>query len=383
MKILHIITGLGNGGAENTLYKVCKHDLKNEHTVISISTGGKYHSILKKMGIKVYSINFRFYSIFKLLILISLIRSLKPDILQTWLIIGDLLGGIAGRLAGVKNIVWNIHFSNLKIGSTSLRNIIIIKILAKLSYLIPKSIVVVSKDGIKNCKNLGYCKKKLIFIPNGYELDIFNYSKRQELFFKKKLKIKKDIPIIGSVSRYDPIKDHITLLNALSLVRLKNIEFICILIGLNINKKNKALTNQIKLLNLKKNIKLLGNKKNIAEVMNGLDIHILSSKSEAFPNVVVEAMACKTPCIATNVGDCSFIIGKTGWLVSPQDPIKLAKVVEIAFAEIRSKNWNKRRNQARLRIKQNFDISKMVKSLNKLWFQIFNNQSKNEFNIIL
>ena len=241
----------------------------------------------------------------------------------------------------------------------------------------------VSKDGIKNCKNLGYCKKKLIFIPNGYELDIFNYSKRQELFFKKKLKIKKDIPIIGSVSRYDPIKDHITLLNALSLVRLKNIEFICILIGLNINKKNKALTNQIKLLNLKKNIKLLGNKKNIAEVMNGLDIHILSSKSEAFPNVVVEAMACKTPCIATNVGDCSFIIGKTGWLVPPQDPIKLAKVVEIAFAEIRSKNWNKRRNQARLRIKQNFDISKMVKSLNKLWFQIFNNQSKNEFNIIL
>ena len=57
--------------------------------------------------------------IFKLIIkLILLIRSLRPDILQTWLIMGDFLGGIAGKLAGMKNIVWNIHFSYLKIGLT-------------------------------------------------------------------------------------------------------------------------------------------------------------------------------------------------------------------------------------------------------------------------
>ena len=101
--------------------------------------------------------------------------------------------------------------------------------------------------------------------------------------------------------------------------------------------------------------------------MNGLDIHILTSKSEAFPNVVVEAMACKTPCIATNVGDCSSIIGDTGWLAPPQNPIKLARVIEIALSEIGKKKWKKRRNQARLRIKRNFDISRMIKSFNNLW----------------
>ena len=59
MRILHIITGLGNGGAENTLYKVCKYDTKNKHIVISITTKGKYFSILKDMGVEVYSLNLK------------------------------------------------------------------------------------------------------------------------------------------------------------------------------------------------------------------------------------------------------------------------------------------------------------------------------------
>ena len=48
MKIIHIITGLGDGGAEHTLYKICKYDLKNKHFVISLKGPDKYFSLLKK-----------------------------------------------------------------------------------------------------------------------------------------------------------------------------------------------------------------------------------------------------------------------------------------------------------------------------------------------
>ena len=76
--------------------------------------------------------------------------------------------------------------------------------------------------------------------------------------------------------------------------------------------------------------------------MNGLDIYIQSSSyGEGFPNVVAESMACGTPSIVTDVGDASFIVSKTGWVVPPNNPIKLAKAIEMALSEFSTKNWKK------------------------------------------
>jgi glycosyltransferase involved in cell wall biosynthesis len=122
-------------------------------------------------------------------------------------------------------------------------------------------------------------------------------------------------------------------------------------------------------------VKLFGQNDNILQVMNGLDIFIQSSRyGEGFPNVVAESMACGTPCIVTDVGDAAFIVGKTGWVVPPKNPIKLAKVIEKVFNELSNKNWNKRCYKARLRIKENFSIGKMLQSYNEVWSKA---QSKN------
>ena len=102
--------------------------------------------------------------------------------------------------------------------------------------------------------------------------------------------------------------------------------------------------------------------------MNGLDVYVQSSSyGEGFPNVVAEAMACGTPCVATNVGDTSYIVGKTGWVVIPKNPIKLANAIEKALAENKTRKWINRCNMARLRVKKNFDIFKMIKNYDQLW----------------
>ena len=373
MKIIHIITGLGDGGAERTLFKICKYDTKNEHTVISLKGHGKYFSLLKKLDIKIYCLDMKFFSVNKFIFIIKLLRTFRPHIVQTWLVHGDFIGGIAAKFAGIGNIVWNIRYSNFQIRKAKFTTILIIKLLAKLSFVIPKSIVVVSKRAKKIYEIKGYDKKKLKFIPNGYDLSILKPSKFQKTSFKNKFKIKKKVPLIGNVARYDPKKDHLNLLNALSLIQLKKINFLCILVGSNVDKNNIRLVSEIKRLKLSKNVKLLGQHDNILQVMNGLDLYVQSSSyGEGFPNVVAEAMACGTPCIVTDVGDASLIIDKTGWLIPPNNPKKLSKAIKIALEEIKLKKWDNRCDKARLTIMQKFDISKMIKMYNKLWNEVNN-----------
>jgi glycosyltransferase involved in cell wall biosynthesis len=291
---------------------------------------------------------------------------------QTWLVHADFLGSIAARLAGINNILWNVRYSNIEIGKAKLTTIFIIKILSILSYLIPKFIVIVSKKAKKIYEIAGYNKRLFKFIPNGYDLSILKINKLQKTNFRKKIKIKKNVPLIGNVARYDPQKDHLNLLNALSLIREKNINFFCVLVGFNINQNNIDLISEIKRLKLYDHVKLLGQTDNVSQVMNGLDIHVLSSSyGEGFPNVVAESMACGTPCIVTDVGDSAFIVGKTGWVVPPKNSIKLAKAIEKALSEKGTIKWNKRCIKARLRVKEKFSIGKMIKLYNKVWNKVF------------
>ena len=96
LNILHLIVGLGDGGAEATLYKLVSTDNKNNHIVISLSDFGKYGELLSKKNIPVYALNFRrnrfnFLQIFKLL---NKIEKFNPEIIQSWMYHADFLTSI-------------------------------------------------------------------------------------------------------------------------------------------------------------------------------------------------------------------------------------------------------------------------------------------------
>jgi glycosyltransferase involved in cell wall biosynthesis len=366
MKIIHIITGLNDGGSENFLFKLCKYDKKNKHIVISLTGAGKYKLLLKKIGIKVFCLNANFFSIHKFFYLMKLISLLKPNIVQTWLVHADFIGGIAARLAGVKSIIWNIRYSKLKASEVKLSTIMILRALSIISSFIPQYIIINSKKAKKIYEIYGYDKKKLKYIPNGFNFSDLKPNEDQKKKFKKKNRIKKKTPLIGNVARYDPTKDHTTLLNALSIIQSKKIRFFCILVGTNIF-NNKNLTYLIKNLKLKNNVKLMKPQNNISEVMNGIDIHVLSSITESFPNVLAESMACGTPCITTDVGDARSIVGKDGWVIDSKDPNKLANAIEKALSELGSENWKKRCTNGRLKIKLKFNIVNIIKKYNRFW----------------
>lgn len=371
MLIFHIITGLNDGGAEAVLYRLCKHDSKNKHIVVSLLDLGKYGTLLEDIGVKVYVLNFQnkkniFFGSIKLF---KILKELKPDVVQTWMYHADFIGGIISKIAGMKKIVWGVHHTNLLKGQSKQGTLIIAKINAILSKFIPDKIIYCAEKSREAQEEIGFCKSKGIVIYNGYEVNDFYLDENLNILFRNEFKIENDF-IIGNVGRFNPQKDHMNFIVASSLVSKKyqNVRFV--LVGTDLDESNNIIVNKINELGLKEKYLLLGRRDDIKVVMNGMDIHVLSSSfGEAFPNVLNEAMACGTPCVTTDIGDAGLIVGDTGWVVSAKDPEALADAIIKAIIEKQTTidSWEKRRENCRERIVNNFSIEKMSEAYNNAW----------------
>ena len=109
-RILHVITGLAVGGAEMALYRLILEFRGSEysHTVIVLTPGGGLYSRFVESGIKLIVLDVRRSPVSDMLRLYRLMRTLQPDIVQTWLYHADFLGGLAARVAGIRNVIWGV-----------------------------------------------------------------------------------------------------------------------------------------------------------------------------------------------------------------------------------------------------------------------------------
>jgi glycosyltransferase involved in cell wall biosynthesis len=301
MKVLHVITGLNNGGAEAVLCRLASADQKcgNQHHVVSLMDRGIYADRLEHAGVVVSTLNMPRgkVTLTGLLRLYQLIKQVKPDVVQTWMYHADLIGGLVARLAGVRALAWGIRHANHDPAQNSRVTLLITKLCARLSGWVPAKIVSCSVEATRLHQALGYRADKFVDIPNGYALDALKPDHQARCTVREALSIAPDAFVFGMVARYDPQKDHQNLIRALSQVKRANHEFICMLIGVGMVESNALLMADLEAADIAQQVRLLGPRNDIPAVMNALDVHVLSSLGEAFPNVLAEAMACGTPCV--------------------------------------------------------------------------------------
>lgn len=368
-KILHIITGLNDGGAEAVLFRLCKKN-PSLHQVVSLMDSGKYGSLLKEHHVSVHELRLdpNNPNPLKIIELYKLIKKINPSIVQTWMYHADLIGGIAAKAAGVPKIFWGIRHSNLSKGTIKPSTRAVMKSCALLSHIIPTKIISCSKSAVESHIAQGYKSNKFEVVQNGYDLINFRPlpSSNQRIKFSSE-----GSPVIAMVARFDIQKDHRNLINALSTLKNKHLDFHLVLVGKGIDHDNFEL---IQIINesslvIDKDITLYGQSSNIPLVMNSIDLHILSSLGEAFPNVLAEAMACGTPCVSTNVGDAKEIVSKYGWIVEPQNSILLARAIESALKELREngQQWQNRKEAGVRHIRENFELNSMVNGFFRVW----------------
>ena len=360
MRIVHLIIGLGDGGAERSLYKLISADHSNVHSVISLTSRGKYGSLLSDQGVSVMSMDASFWTLIpSFLSLRRSLRAMKPEILHGWMPHGALVASAMKNLAGCKKVLWSIRATDYGEGIRSSPTRGIVKILAWLSKRGPDKILVVGQRALETHAEMGFNRDRMICVPNGFEpssTELLRQSKTKH----STLELHPDAKVLGMVARYHPQKDHFGLLRALSLLKNKRADWIVRLAGEGLSESNCELVAEVARLGLSAQVELLGPVANPEEFYRTLDFHLLSSSyGEGFPNVVAESMLAGIPNIVTDVGDSANIVADTGWVARPSIPDDLANEIEAAL-NCGPSERQARGLRAKERILQSYSLQAMV-----------------------
>jgi glycosyltransferase involved in cell wall biosynthesis len=340
-------------------------------SVVSITKDGPIGRRIAALGIPVYALglNPRLTNPFALLKLGRVLQIEKPSLIQTWLYHADLIGGLTAKLAGNIPVIWNIRHSTLDPSSSKLRTRRVVKVLASLSRYIPAKIISCSNQATRVHTRLGYQADKITMIPNGFNLQLFNPNPETRAYIRGKLNVPLSSLLIGMVARFDPQKDHANFIAACGLFSKLRPDAHFLLCGKDCDWNNQVLTKAVDDAGLRQYFHLIGEYQNMPELYSGLDIFSLSSYSEAFPNVIGEAMACSVPCVVTNAGDSAEIVGDTGLVVPSRNPQALAE----AWEKIFSLPVAKRQAlgvRARKRIHENYNLEIIAQRYANIYEQV-------------
>lgn len=373
MKLVFIITGLSTGGAENMLLKLLERIDRTEFSchVVSLTDVGVIGPRMVALGVPVEALGMRrgIPDPIRFVRLVRRLRQIRPDVVHTWMYHADLMGGLASRLAGIPSVIWGVRSADFLRADTSRSTKIVLSWCAKLSSWLPDCVLYNSHKGRAYHKNLGYREHRFLVIPNGIDLVKLTPDEQARHDVRRELGIPSNTPLIGLIGRFDPLKNHEGFIKAAGCLHRDMHEVHFLMAGQDVEWSNTVLKKLIEDAKLSQVFHLLGRRDDIPRVTASLDLASLTSWSEAFPNVLVEAMACGVPCVSTDAGDAAVILGDAGWIVPIGDMGGLAA----QWAALLRLPEDERRlfgERARARAMEQFEIGTVVKRYEAMYLDV-------------
>lgn len=327
-----IINCLSQGGAQQGLLRFIQEADKGaiEATVFSLLPIRTLEEPLIRAGARVEVFNIR--KPMEFLRLLFAVRSFKPDLIHGRMYQSAMVATIAHFFCGRRSkLIWGIHHSINALAEESFSMRASIALMRFISRY-PSAIHFVSSRSLREHIEKGFTSKSSVLIPNGIDLNEFRkcHSARERI--RAQLGISTDSLVIGHVGRWAEMKDYPTLFRAFALLLKRRPETVFLMIGDGLNMGNPEFCSLADQHGIAPAIAGLGRRTDIANLMNAMDIFVLSSsRGEAFPNVLVEALSTGLMCVATDVGDCANIIRQFGRVVPTCDPERLSNALyEIA-----------------------------------------------------
>jgi N-acetyl-alpha-D-glucosaminyl L-malate synthase BshA len=227
------------------------------------------------------------------------------------------------------------------------------------------AVTAVSHDLVRQTKEMLEIKKDIAVIYNFVNEKM--YYKKELPYIKEQYGIHHDEKVVIHISNFRKVKRVQDVVNTFQKIR-EQVQSKLLLVG--DGPEYSSMVQLVNELGLTDDVLFLGKQKNISDLLSIADLKLLMSEKESFGLVLLEAMACEVPCIATNAGGIPEVIehGETGYIVDVKDVEDASRyAIRLLTDDIRFQQISRRAFQhAREHFHSNIIVQEYEELYNKL-----------------
>lgn len=324
-RILHLITGLGQGGAEASLLRLLPRQIEAgwRPAVVSLTPLDWYAGAVTDAGADLHTLSIR--SPLGFILTMPELRRIgldfDPAVVHCWMYHSGVLGALAFQstplvfavrhsLAGLKYDSWSTRIA-IRVSRTLGRRF--------------DAIVANSFTARREHVEFGFPASTSSVIQNGFDAELMRRDSKLALHVREELGLDPRDVIITNVARYNLTKNQEGLIGAFGLMARQFPSAKLLLAGTGVTWDNGRLREAAEMTGVPKRIFMLGRRTDVPALLSTTDLFVLSTRgSESFPNIVAEAMLCECPVVVTAVGDSPTIAGSDNPVVPPASVTALA-----------------------------------------------------------
>jgi glycosyltransferase involved in cell wall biosynthesis len=359
-RVVHVVLSLGPGGTERLVIEICKRLPAVESAVCCLDEAGAWADELQSRSIDVVALKRQpgFHPSLGYRIA-AVARRHRASVLHCHHYSPFVYGQIAALVRPAMRVVFTEH-GRLTDAGPSRRRRIVNPVLGRLT----PDIYAVSAALRLHMLAEGFPADRVSVIHNGIDPGSVPTAIDREQA-RRALEIPSDAFVVGTVARFDPVKDLATLVDAFLDLRRALPRAMLVLIG--DGAERAALEQRVRAAGAERAVHFTGYRGDVRALLPALDVYANSSVTEGISLTILEAMAAALPVVATRVGGNPEVVidGHTGALV----PSRGRAAMATALRGLAAMNHGRAGlgAAARRRVTQYFTIDRMVDDYHRIY----------------
>lgn len=318
--IVHLIISLNNGGCENQMLRVLPLVTQFRHTIITLRDEGTLADQFKKAGIEVIALRQRSMTdLSSYRKLLSLLKSIQPKLVITYLVHADLIGRTVIRFFSRYRAIPSLRTTH---NHPRYR-------LARVMERLTRPLVshyLANSEAVKDfyVSRLGVKAEKITVIPNGIDQHAMK-SVTVPRDYKSTLGLSPDALVLTCVANLHPYKGYPYLLEAFEQAYVTRPDLELLIVGE--GSERETLEKQIFPYRSKWSIHFLGRRNDVSAILKITDLFVFPTLFEGMSNAVMEAMAAGKAIITTDIPENKLLLQEAAVFVAPKNANQLAEAI--------------------------------------------------------